>query len=364
MTSNNIRTKLIIALLVVLIIAVIIQALVIFSLRGQLYTLSEEQSYIPPGRIVFAEHDDYSIQEKGGMIWKYYLINGDGSNPQYLGHDFQGSPAWSPDSKIIAIGCGDELCLLDIANKPDKRIYPWPAGNEEWKGTYWIYHSVDIIQKITLPAPCRAINAQHRIASLDWAPDGKRLIMVCHDFDLLTDDPRQVCVLSLDGSYQCWDEEDAKSVERVDWSPKEDLVLVTDKEKGIALVNPEGNSWVSIISDFSYYGSGAIWSPDGKQIAFLDTKAELKIIDKDGKVAREFLRPTIPSANCSEMLPGTCRLTWSPDGRFIVFTSHYFIRDMRITRLDLQTGEVIYITNLPPFGSALEPDWEPINSHP
>jgi hypothetical protein len=93
----------------------------------------------------------------------------------------------------------------------------------------------------------------------------------------------------------------------------------------------------------------------------LDADLYLKIIDRDGKVVREFLRPNIPVANCSDLLPGTCRLTWSPDGRFIVFPSVMLMYDWRITRLDLQTGEVIFITNIPPFGRAVsEPDWEPI----
>ncbi len=321
---------------------------------------------VPSGRIVFRDNSpdfrsDPDVEPYlDPDVDPYYLINSDGSGLLFLG-GFRGSPAWSPNGELIAINCQyekDMLCLVNIKDLPDINGY-W---NED---VYLEYHARRIVQRLTLPEPCIQLNAGDPIISLDWSPDGSQLVMVCFDHNKSVENPSEtfissVCLLALDGTYHCWDEDDARNVKRVEWSPGGDTFLVSDLEKGIALVSLDGAEWQILAAGPDF--SSAIWSPDGDQIAYVNDALSGSIIVANPDGSDQLTIETgLTPYRCNELDPGSCRLTWSPDGRYLAYPTSTGGYVFPIVRLDLQTGEYLILAIANPFGRFLtEPDWEPV----
>ncbi|HEX2997176.1 MAG TPA: hypothetical protein VHP14_20305, partial [Anaerolineales bacterium] len=133
-------------------------------------------------------------------------------------------------------------------------------------------------------------------------------------------------------------------------------------------------------------GWGATWSPDGKQIAFMQWQNKffwyengkiiidetinqfsgLAVINQDGSGFKWLYRnpdaaedsTDILSFNCDGMA-NVCRASWSPDGRYIVFVGgNGGMYTFHIFRLDLKTGKVIFLSPVDEYSRFVsEPDW-------
>ena len=100
---------------------------------------------------------------------------------------------------------------------------------------------------------------------------------------------------------------------------------------------------------------GAVYSPDGNQIAFMDTPAKnapggfgaayLVIMDSDGKNRRKVLDETIKFFEIS----------WSPDGKKLVFAMGEECTDLYTVNED--GSGLMQLTNMP--GNEYNPVWSP-----
>lgn len=247
-----------------------------------------------------------------------YEIDPDGSHLKKVipnGYD----PAWSPDGSMIAFSApatgqshidiaqadGSEASQLTRDSFSDDFPIWLPDGktivfrSTDLKGLWWwrTVHS-DGARLTNLTSPSYDFFFQ----TLAWSQDGKWIASM----SLAEQKTRN------DGSSQI-------HIRRVDGSGE---VALTD------------NPWANI---------NPSWSPDGTRIAFLSDmdgtygKYSLYIIGRDGKGLQRLLDE-------KNSLDATTRLSWSPDGQFIVYNTS--LPDGRINVIETATGQIRELINI------------------
>ena len=338
------------------------------------------------GKIVFqwiSRNNTYG----GYNVKKLMLIDGDNNRIRYIGH-FSGTPAISPDGNSVAIGCPlpalesdiTEICILDIDLIADS-MHQYPEKN------YRYPYTEVIIGRLTLPEQCWQYQYDYResryegILSLAWSPGGDRLAMVCGD--LWT---TEVCILPLEGEAKCWDQAVSVNVSRVAWSPADENTLAVSggfpPESEIYLVDSNGNN-----KRFLAAGWSPEWSPDGSKIAYVERKQDITVEVEGVEVINtsnifEGIAAINPDGTGHELLyqydqdvPESYihldqngvydqieanRLAWSSDGRYLTFTGNDFNLESRLYRLNIETGEVISLTDTIILDHwVTEADWGP-----
>ena len=146
-------------------------------------------------------------------------------------------------------------------------------------------------------------------------------------------------------------------IQRHDQLPGNGLIVVATGEAPEA-VDPTTGEPV-VIRDLAQNGrtidpsllTGAAhlaWSPDGRQVAFVGRRSDLRVLDLDSGAIRTVAEE---ASACVDSIP--CGATWSPDGRALAYTSAATLR-----RVDAATGNV---TTLAMTGGLAisSPSWSP-----
>lgn len=285
-----------------------------------------------------------------------YMIDAEGNQLEFLGTVIE-PVAWSRNGKYIATGCLDwsdipaskKFCIYDAATIRYGQTFPKP--------NYPLVIGMNIVQKFDIPEKC--IHPEqpdmYTIRSFSWSPDNKKLAIGCM---------KQVCILELEtGNLQCWDDAYGQFVYRANWSPVEDLLVVSgegQENQKIYLVKPDGTDPVYLADGWS-----GDWSPDGQQIAFIQSipsrdpelfgETILSASRKDGSEYKILYQNPLDDSGhynpqsflrlqCVDGSRDDCRVSWSPDGQYIAFVAQYGEgSDSHILRLDLKTHEVIFL---------------------
>ena len=208
---------------------------------------------------------------------------------------------------------------------------------------------------------------------MSWSYDGERLLLVCGGEKYKS--PSEICVVGVAGEYQCWDAEDAMDVIHADWSPVEDLVVVTRgyrENSMVYLSDPEGKN-----QNYLEEGWAAEWSSDGNRIAYIryqhmneeatTNQMGIAIINKDGSHMKWIFLSDFGMEDHDYLLldtcsgfnfSGECHINWSPDGDYLVFTSAYMGFSERLYRIDIETGEIHLLLDNDVFGiHYYDPEW-------
>ena len=135
-----------------------------------------------------------------------------------------------------------------------------------------------------------------------------------------------------------------------------DIVFLSDRDgkSNVYIMNDDGSN-VRQITHTLFSKGNLRWSPDGHQLLYApdlnsedhrrQQQIDIFLINADGTDARNLTQhPALDTTSC-----------WSPDGRYIVFSS---TRDegWELYRMEIATREVRQLTRL---GFASAPDWSP-----
>lgn len=338
MTKNN-------AILVSSTIAAIL--LIVAGIHLWIFFQSNAQS----GNIVLREKKSGSTTQSSILV-----IDADGNRIRTVGY-FEGSPTWSPDGRFIAVGCEKDICILDFSTMPDMRNNLGMRSSRP-----------EFAYRIPAPKGCEEkVNyggggGYFGILSISWSPSGKKMAVVCGSED--PKEIRSVCILSLEGMMDCWNESISKDIFRVAWSPVDEDLIATggpdtvENTSEIRLVDSKGQNPVVLTQ-----GLSPEWSPDGRQIAYIKMESDhlgIAIINVDGTGFHWIGRSTQGWGYDCRGFTGTCRLSWSPNGRYIIFTSPPSMGiGLELYRMDLQTGDAIRLLDNMIFQYPAEPDWGP-----
>ncbi|MBA3351316.1 MAG: PD40 domain-containing protein [Blastocatellia bacterium] len=243
--------------------------------------------FSPDGRqISFGRYD---LPANEGAI---YIANADGTNERKLAvrsgtKFFDGTPAWSPDGKWIAIVSGDDL----LAPNPNQSLtlLSVAGGEERDLGKRWAV-----------------------IDDLVWHPSGDSLIVVASDSPLVQPQLWEVLypgaavrrlTSNLNGHFSVSITSDGKSIVTGEIYSKSAVFVSPDlkPENAKAVMPASGDTW------------GLSWTPDGRIVYASDQTgdAEVWIMDPDGANAKSLTNDRV-----FKTVPVV-----SPDGRYIVYSA-------------------------------------------
>jgi len=321
----------------------------------------------PEGWIAFLWSDEKPPRSGMDLI----LSDGNGNTLRYVGY-FTGSPSFSTDGKLLAVGCPPDpdteivtsLCILDISSFISERlVIPFAQSFSKPSA---------IKSRIPLPERCQVyqsnkVDGTEGILSLSWSPSDDRLVIVCGNIAI-----QEVCILSLGGESDCWEQSASNNILRAVWSPADDNLLAISGQgyptSEIYLVNTDG-------ADRHYIAEGINpeWSPDGKHIAYVEyvlspltgnRSAGIASVDLNGLDHQWLYLPDPENPMSFIGLGGSAwpsRLAWSPDGNYITFSMVYGgLYNYEIGRLEISTGKVVFLVDDGIFDHiVVEPDWGP-----
>ena len=213
-------------------------------------------------------------------------------------------PAWSPDGARIAFVVGDTAAQVWIMNAdgtdqhaltrnafPAGRQVDWsPDGSQivffdaEHGGLYVMKADGSGVRAISLPAPAGSPRWTSGDQYPTWSPDGTRIAFI-NDGAIYTVHP--------DGTdrvlYAAHADPNLAFTARPAWSPNGSQIAV---EVGGAIGLQNDSSLTNLTADTTVASPGfATWSPDGRWIVFSGegAKADLYVIDVDGTGLRTLL---------------------------------------------------------------------------
>lgn len=147
-----------------------------------------------------------------------------------------------------------------------------------------------------------------------WSPDGKKIAFVAGNRIAYAGDRPHIgklYVIDIDNPVPKKIVDISVSAGHPSWSPDSKRIIFASSDGVIMTVNLDGTDLRRITSGFA-----PSWSPDGEKIAFHD-KGCIYIVDKNGENRKKV------ASNHSWYAPSRfdVGITWSPDGRFILYLS-------------------------------------------
>ncbi len=309
--------------------------------------LAAEARYSPDGKQIA-----YAVgrQHMPGSLW---IASGDGSNPRRL-LEVKGSavitPLWSPDGQRIAFGQRNQLTQQETAwevtadGRSARQLLPWhgPRVPVAWTPDRRLLISDDGLLSVMpsrQPQLFPISSGEPRFNSLSLARDGP-------GFYGIGTTPLGELQRFARGTWEPL--LGGVSAELVEYSPDgQRVVYVTYPERELWTRRADGSRPVQLTKSPMQLGV-VRWSPDNASIAFLGFPGpgqpmRIYILDASGGTPHLACRKGCGLENGD--------LTWSHDGRQIVYASEQSLRS-----LDVSTGEA---TVLPGSDWLYSPRWSP-----
>jgi len=306
----------------------------------------------------------YSIPENKGNR-ELFLMNADGSDVKQItktpGGEYDAT--WKPDgSKIAYMSASSgsmQLWEMDSEGKNQVQITEVEGGISGYK------YAPDMSKILYLKEVKLDSTVADKYPDLDKA-DAKIVedLMYRH-WDTWVETYSHVFVANYDGKTISDDIDILENekydaplkpfggIEQVNWSPDSKNVVYTSKKKkgkeyafstnsDIYIYNIESKQHVNISEGIMGYDIAAVYSPNGKKLAWESMEHDGNEADKNRLIVYDF--ETKEKKDYSKDFDqNAAGLVWSPDGSKIYFTSDYHAR-FQIYELNIETGSIKAIT--------------------
>jgi Tol biopolymer transport system component/tRNA A-37 threonylcarbamoyl transferase component Bud32 len=294
-----------------------------------------------------------------------FLAKSDGAEPHKLvsAHGPVTELAWSPDGTVIRFSVGNPQSSLWQVSVKGTSLHPllpaWHTPPEEWcgkwtpDGKYFLFQSQGNIWALAEKGslfgkangqPSQLTSGPMTFSSPLPSKDGKKLFVVG---------------ALARGEMVRYDAKSAEFVPFLSGISAQYPSFSNDGQWVAYVTYPEGTLWKSRLDSsqrlqLSYPPLSPTlphWSPDGKEIAFIDFSPSQKVksytVSTDGGAPRELI-PEDPQNHWDP--------NWSPDGTRIVFGGAFYDPSPTIRILDVKTHQ---ISTLPGSKDLFSPHWSP-----
>lgn len=297
-----------------------------------------KQFWVAPEPVTCGEYSDANgrilfLKQSSG--YDLHVMNGHGCFHRVVLENVFGSPSWSNDGKMIAIGCDDQkyICIID-ANKTLPPCFELKEDGEVCDTT--------ILNKIKIPTDKSVF-----IYSAKFSYDNSKISINGEYADSNIEFVNFLSLLN-SGEWKTIIESSAGSLHPA-MSPVKNEVAIN----GVYIISLDEDIGINKV----FVGGSPAWSSDGLKIAYLTSA-----FSKDGKttIAEYNLRekkvtllyePIVLDEDYSPRVNIRIRdilgggLSWSPNNQYIVFSAVYrHDNDSQIFRLDTTTGELVSLT--------------------
>ena len=257
-----------------------------------------------------------------GPRWRaeIYVMNADGSGKTRLTVGGDSDYEWSPDGSRIAYSLGrpnereSDLYVSKVDGSDDMQFLTsglgprWsPDGsrlafvNDEGLGAVYVIQA-DGSGKTAL--------AGTGASGPRWSPGGRRIVFFRSSDDGISDYVIPgIYVMNSDGSGQTQLTHHGRNAV---WSPDGKTIAFSGSDADIYVMNADGSSQINLTNSPQWNDSSPAWSPDGHRIAFVSTQAgngEIYVINADGSN-----QTNLTESPWTEEGPA-----WSPEGLKIAF---------------------------------------------